>query len=499
VADLRNWESHLALAGPYYGQLMEEVKRRTEVIRIVLQKSQPLPSQARLEICCFQMRRICELIGLACIVVHDNIEDVKSSVTQEPWQPVDVLKRLEEIHSKFFPRPIQEQRAKGGFLTKEDLIALHNECDDDLDRASVRNVFVPTKSGIDFAKILRWTNQIGTLLDQHYIETDDPNWQFQVRMNTPQGVSWGVMKLVGPAPKVTAERPITDANRALLLSPYSADGDSFGILGDLRILQALRPAVLYWDKVAVPIVAPGMLPILEGDVDYLVSAGAVERRNVMSQNSFIADRNTVAFLARDFLQASRHSASIMCPVGDQATLIKFLEIVAGEVGTDQPSKRDVLIMSIRDALPAPPDGVAFQEILEFRIRRADELKRLNQAIDLLAVQLSGADKLEDAVRVARDQVQAALRDIDKVFSEKWPARVLSSIQMNIPSIAGSSLVAAAGTAFELGLNFAIGAAASGAAKPAIQAVFGSFVGRKIPDRAAPFVFAYEAGKELQPR
>ncbi|MCF8533417.1 MAG: DUF6236 family protein [Reyranella sp.] len=291
-------------------------------------------------------------------------------------------------------------------------------------------------------------------------------------------------------------------SRKLLLSPYAAENGGFGILGDLPLLQAIQPSVLYWDSVTVPIPMPGMLPQWEAAIDYLVRVGAVERYDVQQENSYRGS-STLALFAQDFctrLTSASNAGtqlSIMCPLGGQAALIAFFSSIAGVSGEGEVERRQFIEMSIREALPVPPVGVALQEIVEFKARRSAELKELNRAIDHLAVKLSGVEKLEDAVRVGREEIETALSDLDRVFSEKWTSRMLSSLRMNMGSIATGAAVAGGSAVLDLGLTAVATAALGGMAKPTIQAALGSFVGRKSPERATPYVYAYQVGRELK--
>ncbi len=203
-------EKHLVKAGPPYSHLMEEVKRRIEIIQAASNPSFPLPPIARHELCYIQLRKICELIALACVVAHGDLKAVKSNMMQDEWHPSKILKRLERLHRDFYPTPVHEefdgsQRGMSfktadiatGFLTKSALIELHGKSGAFLHRGSVRSVLNGVEPKIDFSSIPVWTNQIITLLNAHIIQSDHPEWQLRIRMNTPEGVAWGVFKRMG--------------------------------------------------------------------------------------------------------------------------------------------------------------------------------------------------------------------------------------------------------------------------------------------------------------
>lgn len=297
--------------------------------------------------------------------------------------------------------------------------------------------------------------------------------------------------------------------RKLLLSPYACSGGGISTLGDVPLLAAIRPAILYWDGISTVIPVSGLQPCWENAVEYLKKEGALEVANVLPSNSFTSGSFSV--FASDFLQRlaaisadQSNQWSLMFPMGDQQSLVsQFAKIAGSELVTLlEPTKKQTLDPALQNALPVPPADTAWQEILEFKAKRGDELKRLQKEIDRLAVQLSGAESLQDAVRVGRDAVQDALADIDKVCSERWPTRILSTLRANVGSLAAGAIVGGGAVAASGGLTLPIVFAAGGRAllaptiKVAVETVLPS---RKVPERASPYVYAYEASRAFQKR
>ena len=59
-----------------YAALMEEVKIRIDVIKIIVGTTPvPMPSTLMREYCFLQLRMICELIALGCLTAHGEIEE----------------------------------------------------------------------------------------------------------------------------------------------------------------------------------------------------------------------------------------------------------------------------------------------------------------------------------------------------------------------------------------------------------------------------------------
>jgi hypothetical protein len=64
---MQHQPTELEKIGPLYARLMEEIKRRTEVIREVLNNTITMPEMAAFEFCYLQLRKICEVFALACL------------------------------------------------------------------------------------------------------------------------------------------------------------------------------------------------------------------------------------------------------------------------------------------------------------------------------------------------------------------------------------------------------------------------------------------------
>jgi hypothetical protein len=139
-----------------YADFMEEIKLRTDAIdRIygLCHKGQ-LDRRPTAEFGYLQLRMICELIALGCIAAHNDIRDVNAKALLKSWSASDIMHRLENLHSEFYPRPTRQTERKAwgpngqpimqveaittGYLSKADLIKLNGECGDRLHRGSYK-------------------------------------------------------------------------------------------------------------------------------------------------------------------------------------------------------------------------------------------------------------------------------------------------------------------------------------------------------------------------
>ena len=95
--------------GPLYAALMEEIKRRVDVLRAVLDGTYPLPVMPAFEFCYLQLRKICEVFALACLAAHGDIPGVRTKLLQKTYNADFIIKQLATLHPQFYPVPGEQQ------------------------------------------------------------------------------------------------------------------------------------------------------------------------------------------------------------------------------------------------------------------------------------------------------------------------------------------------------------------------------------------------------
>jgi hypothetical protein len=174
-----------------YVRLMEELKRRRNVVGDVLSGKWSLPQGIAVELSYLQLRMICELIALSCLAAHGDIPGTKAKKLQKAYSPQGILTDLQALHPEFYPvpgqqvlaadsRPAEIRRIEGGYLTKDDLVALWAECGAKLHRGSFKNI--EREFVVDFDRIKDWDQKILTLLGHHQIQLQNPDYQLWVVM-----------------------------------------------------------------------------------------------------------------------------------------------------------------------------------------------------------------------------------------------------------------------------------------------------------------------------
>ncbi|GEA02979.1 hypothetical protein KUL17_18760 [Alteromonas sp. KUL17] len=178
-----------------YAECMEEIKKRTEVIRAFLDgRCNALYKQTTAESICLQVRKILELIALASLVANkEEYAKVRANFSKD-WHAKRILKSVEEINPKFYPSPstqiidkvtgkvLEVKAIKSGFLTRKDFENIYDRCGGLL---HAQNPFAATKDIDNFLKIVpSWLEKIKTLLNHHQAQLVQDDLQFWVVMQS---------------------------------------------------------------------------------------------------------------------------------------------------------------------------------------------------------------------------------------------------------------------------------------------------------------------------
>lgn len=154
-------------------------------------------------------------------------------------------------------------------------------------------------------------------------------------------------------------------------------------------------------------------------------------------------------------------------------------------------------VELYSAVPVPAADVPFEEILEFKQRRRDELLSFRSVMDELYQEVAKAADIPRAKLQAITQLEKAIQDLHNAFGESFGRRLISSlkVELNLPNIA---TVAAGGAiaASSFGLPLAIGAAL-GAMVAAVKFEFTVIrKGGRIPERLRDYAYLHHIEKEL---
>ncbi len=183
-------------AANVYTSIMEEAKFRALSINTLTNSGYALPVPLQREYCFLQLRMLCELIALGCLVAHGDIEETKSSPLQKAYHAGEIVKRLEKLHPNFYPSPRKLVFNPGHvhlsdydreFLTKSELITLYGKCGDALHKGNLRQLLDPkNQPPADFRDIQEWGQKILNLLSVHLISRREGKFHLLVVLEASQ-------------------------------------------------------------------------------------------------------------------------------------------------------------------------------------------------------------------------------------------------------------------------------------------------------------------------
>ncbi len=178
-----------------YAECMEEIKKRTEVIRAFLDgRCNALYKQTSAESICLQVRKILELIALASLVANKEEYAKNRANFSKDWHAKKILQSIEEINPKFYPSPstqildevtgklLEAKPIKSGFLTRKDFENIYDRCGGLL---HAQNPFSASKDIDNFLKMVpAWLEKIKVLLNHHHAQLVQEDLQFWVVMQS---------------------------------------------------------------------------------------------------------------------------------------------------------------------------------------------------------------------------------------------------------------------------------------------------------------------------
>lgn len=192
-----------------YGSLMGEIKYRVEAIDRVLAGQVHVRNKIAEELCYLQLRMICEVTALSCLLIHGDVKGAQSSQLLKAYQADWIMNKLQDLHPDFYPRPLEAKDKPGtppeavsltdGFLKREELVKLYHICGEKLHRGKAKNILKGDDSP-NYKSIKSWRDKIVLLHNRHSIALIDGQHQcwFVMHQEGTGKVAWNVMKLIGP-------------------------------------------------------------------------------------------------------------------------------------------------------------------------------------------------------------------------------------------------------------------------------------------------------------
>jgi hypothetical protein len=182
-----------------YRALMEEIKWRSEII----DKAHTLPfprAGAAIELSYLQLRMICEVIAVGCLLVHGDVPASRTARLKKEYKADLIIKALEGLHSDFYPVPceikydlnnlpwhVAEPTILKPFLDKQSLGSLYYEAGGILHRGRLEFVASARIRKVKLETIHGWVTKIRQLLHNHQIQLIGGEHELWVDMQGPKG------------------------------------------------------------------------------------------------------------------------------------------------------------------------------------------------------------------------------------------------------------------------------------------------------------------------
>lgn len=163
-----------------YQALMNEVKYRLKLVLQLLREDAPYPPGIMKELCFLQIRMVCELIGLGCLLAHGDMKGTQTRQLKKAYSPEKIISELDKLHPNFFPSAFKPRvkedgrilvvELESGFLTKSELVKLHGLCGQVVHRGNIERFRAGEPAPLTNRKeTIEWTQKLLWLVDHHII------------------------------------------------------------------------------------------------------------------------------------------------------------------------------------------------------------------------------------------------------------------------------------------------------------------------------------------
>ncbi|WP_311567421.1 hypothetical protein [Photobacterium arenosum] len=177
-----------------YRKIMEEIKKRIEVITALLNGKINLPYKTvQVETLLLQVRMVLELVALSTLAANREVFEANQKKFRNSWRVSNIIKDVEKLNNDFYPIPLQHIQKDGvdlldevtsGRMELSDLIKIHGQCGERLHAQNPYDKEFPIEY---FEKnIPDWMNKVMRLLALHKIKLLNDDIFYLVYMEDPK-------------------------------------------------------------------------------------------------------------------------------------------------------------------------------------------------------------------------------------------------------------------------------------------------------------------------
>lgn len=165
-----------------YADLMDELQVRLEIIAQLANGRGSFDKVIIREFCYLQLRMLCELVALSCLVAHGDVAAAQAHKLGKSYSADDILDRLAKLRPHFYPDAVKPMR-KGPHevhmegvqpspFPKEELLALYGKTHRHLHRGTLKRLLSSEKvidTHVNLPEIVGFAQKFADLLAHHVI------------------------------------------------------------------------------------------------------------------------------------------------------------------------------------------------------------------------------------------------------------------------------------------------------------------------------------------
>jgi hypothetical protein len=188
-----------------YANLMEEARFRIEAMNAGLGGRLPLPDMILEEFMYLQIRLLCEIVALGCLVAHGELTQDQIGKLRNEYDADTIIKSLASLSATSFPEAIRiipkppsardpkgsvhiDVAPSGSFLSKEELLSLYGRTGNYLHRGKLKKLESrPPYTAVNLADAKEYGQKTVGLLDQHRIRSPDNLRHWYCAIKGPDG------------------------------------------------------------------------------------------------------------------------------------------------------------------------------------------------------------------------------------------------------------------------------------------------------------------------
>lgn len=163
--------------------LMEEIKERRDAAITTLAKAHhtnPPYNYLDIEFCYLQVRRICEILAIAALIAHNEIDSFRANKFIKAWNADDLFTKLASVNTTAFPRAARfeaEEEAgvfvatieNEGYLTREAFTQIYHQCSAGLHAGTLKRLLDYGPKQYNVKDVISWLDEIVRLLNIHVV------------------------------------------------------------------------------------------------------------------------------------------------------------------------------------------------------------------------------------------------------------------------------------------------------------------------------------------